>query len=167
MRKTRIYAGDRLLGKFTCDGRTYSWWQYQVLLAKRMALKCTIIAVIIVLVGWVFTAGVILARGTIEPHKVYAEVVVEVPVKEIPPVMKRIAQCESKGLHYWDGQVVLRANTNKTVDTGKYQINSIWNDTATKMGLDLTKEEDNEAFAMYLYETHGTEPWVYSKKCWR
>lgn len=167
MRKTNIFYGNQFVTSFNCDGKRYTKLQLYGFLAKEMTKKCIKIAAIFVCAGWVFTGGVFVAKASIAPQTLWAKEIVEVPVKEIPPVMKRIAKCESKGLHYWDGQVVVRANTNKTVDIGKYQINSIWNDTASKMGLDLTKESDNEAFAMYIYENFGTEPWKYSRHCWQ
>ncbi len=159
--KTKIFHDNKLIEKFVCDGKKVTAHPVKGFIS--FILKGSFVFMCIYTFGYVFT----LLGATNMPRIVHAEKIVEVPVKEIPPVMKRIAKCESKGLHYWDGQVVVRANTNKTVDIGKYQINSIWNDTASKMGLDLTKEKDNEAFAMYLYETHGTEPWVYSKSCWK
>jgi hypothetical protein len=86
-----------------------------------------------------------------------------------PAVMERIAECESGNSHYAkSGQIVTNGNTNGTVDIGKYQINLFyWGDKATELELDLTIEEDNEAFALYLYDLHGTEPWIWSKKCWQ
>jgi len=96
---------------------------------------------------------------------VFAEKLVE--VETIPPVMQRIAKCESGGIHKKNGQVVFNSNTNKTVDIGKYQINSIWNKKATELGLDLTVEKDNEKFAMWLYKNYGTSPWESSRRaCW-
>jgi hypothetical protein len=93
------------------------------------------------------------------------EVIKEVQVMHAP-VLDRIAKCESGGVHKRNGQVIFNANTNGSVDIGLYQINSIWNSTATKMGLDLTLESDNKKFAEYLYTTKGTEPWYSSKSCW-
>ena len=83
------------------------------------------------------------------------------------PVLDRIAVCESNNKHFdKNGQVLMRGNSNKTVDVGIFQINSVWFSKATELGLDLTKEADNREFAKYLYTTRGTEDWVYSKKCW-
>ena len=84
------------------------------------------------------------------------------------PVLERIAQCESGNNHFGpSGQVLMVGNTNKSVDVGKYQVNvALWGKKANELGLDLTLEKDNEAFAIYLYKTYGTEPWVWSKKCW-
>lgn len=85
----------------------------------------------------------------------------------IPPVMQRIAECESDNKHYGQsGQVLMIGNTNNSVDVGRYQINTLWFNTANELGYDLTNESDNEAFALYLYENYGTEPWIWSKKCW-
>lgn len=93
------------------------------------------------------------------------EVIVE---REITyPVLQRIAECESNNRHFGEsGQVLMVGNTNKSVDVGRYQINSLWFKKAHELGLDLTLEKDNEAFAIYLYKTYGTEPWIHSKKCW-
>ena len=97
--------------------------------------------------------------------EVIKEVIIERPVEY--PVLQRIAQCESGNKHFdTNGQVMLRGNTNKSVDVGKYQINSLWFKKATELGLDLTKEKDNEAFAIYLYTTRGTVDWIWSQKCW-
>lgn len=93
------------------------------------------------------------------------EVLVERPVTY--PVLDRIAKCESNNSHYdKNGQVMLRGNRNGSVDVGRFQLNSIWFSKATELGLDLTKEKDNEEFAIYLYKTYGTEPWIFSKSCW-
>jgi hypothetical protein len=105
---------------------------------------------------------------TVEPVKVYAdrEVVKEVRVKA--PVMDRIAFCESSGQHIEKktGQVVMRSNNNKTVDVGKYQLNSVWFKKASDLGLDITKEEDNEKMAYWIYENRGTSDWSASSQCW-
>lgn len=86
---------------------------------------------------------------------------------EIAPILKRIAECESGNTHYRkDGQVIFNPNSNGTVDVGKYQINTVWNTKATELGLDLTKEEDNEEMAEWIYANRGTEDWYSSKKCW-
>jgi hypothetical protein len=87
---------------------------------------------------------------------------------KIPPVMQRIAKCESGGRHFdVNGQILMRSNTNRSVDVGKYQINTVWFKKATEMGLDITKEVDNEKFAMWIYENRGTGDWYSSAKCWQ
>lgn len=105
--------------------------------------------------------------GRLNPATVItqAEVIKEIEIKA--PIMAKIAKCESPTGHWKNGQVSLGANKDGSVDIGKYQINNkYWGKEATEMGLNLMVEEDNEAFAMWLYKTHGTEPWVWSKPCW-
>ena len=37
---------------------------------------------------------------------------------------------------------------------------------AAKLKFNIYSEEGNQAYAMYLYEVQGTEPWIHSKSCW-
>lgn len=106
------------------------------------------------------------AGAFFHPQIAYADR--EVPVEVIhSPVLDRIASCESGNTHYdKNGQVIVRANTNKTVDIGRYQINSVWSAQAHKLGLDLTKDEDNKEMAEWIYLNVGTSPWSASQKCW-
>lgn len=83
--------------------------------------------------------------------------------------MDRIAKCESNDTHInpKTGQVYMLANSNKTVDVGKYMINTVWHKKAKELGLDITKEEDNEKMAYWIYENVGTSPWIYTANCWQ
>jgi len=166
--KTRIYAGTRYLGRFTCDGKRYTRFQLAKLQAVAMFKKSIIIAAVIVLGGWLFTAGVILARNTIEPERVWAKEVIEVPIREKAPVMERIKQCESGGKHInpKTGQVYMLANTNKTVDVGIFMLNTVWHKKAKELGYDITTLQGNEDMAYWIYENVGTSPWIYSMSCW-
>ncbi len=89
------------------------------------------------------------------------------------PVLDRIADCESgtgkagSATHFKNGQVVMNANTNGTIDIGKYQVNlTYWGKKATDLGLDLTKEVDNKKMAEFIYQNYGTGDWSASQKCW-
>lgn len=109
-------------------------------------------------------------KSSVKPVQVPYEVVTEV-VKEIEtkaPVLERIYKCESGGKHLGsNGQVILKANTNGSIDIGIAQINNtIWGKKASSLGLNLFIEEDNIKMAQYLYKNYGTEPWVWSKNCW-
>lgn len=95
------------------------------------------------------------------------------PIEMEAPVLQRIADCESgngkpgSGTHFKNGQVILRANTDSTVDIGKYQVNlTYWGKKASELGYDLTKEADNYAMAKWIYENKGTSDWSASQKCW-
>lgn len=86
----------------------------------------------------------------------------------IAPILQKIGKCESGNTHYdKNGQVLMRSNTNKSVDVGKYQINSVWFAKATELGLDITKEADNEKMAKWIYENKGTGDWSASQGCWK
>jgi hypothetical protein len=114
--------------------------------------------------------------GKTSKEIVYKQVEKEV-IKEVQieaPVLDRIAGCESqgnrnsKGTHFdKNGQVLMRSNTNRTVDLGKYQINTIWFAKATELGLDLTRENDNKKMAEWIYANRGTGDWSASAKCWK
>lgn len=120
---------------------------------------------IIVLVGIAYFGGAKFS-SKIEYKVNEVEKVIEVPRNA--PVLERIATCESNKSHFGkNGQVLVVGNTNKSVDVGYYQINmQIWGAKATELKLNLMVEEDNKKFGEYLYATLGTEPWVWSKKCW-
>ncbi len=167
--KTKIYHGRDLIGRFTCDGRVYTKLQLYWFLAKRMAKKCMIASLVIVIGGWLFTAGVIMARSTIQPERVWAKEVIEIPIRNKAPIMEQIKKCESGGKHFdpKTGQVYMIANTNKTVDVGSYMINTVWHKKAKELGFDITTEKGNEDMAYWIYENVGTSPWEYSSKCWR
>ena len=86
----------------------------------------------------------------------------------LPPILSRIAECESGNTHYGkSGQVLAIGNKNGSVDVGRYQINiSTWGAKATELGYDLWNEGDNEKMAVWIYENHGTEPWHLTRDCW-
>jgi hypothetical protein len=138
-------------------------WEVFVLKIKhffKVLLWWTI--VIAILVG-IFEAG-----GYLKPKKIYTkqEVIKEVEVKA--PILDRIIMCESKNSHFdSNGQVLMRSNTNRTVDLGVAQINTVWFKKATELGYDLTKEQDNRAMALWIYKNVGTDPWNSSKSCWK
>lgn len=160
---TKIYYGRDLIGRFTCDGKKYTRFQLLVLKIKRATIGSIIVLGVFCLIGWGFVAG-----ATYFPRVDVVEAQVIKEVKGKTPVMDRIAKCESGNSHIdpKTGQVYMVANTNKTVDVGKYMINSVWHKKAKELGFDITKEADNEKMAYWIYENMGTEAWVYSKHCW-
>ncbi|MBX4206448.1 hypothetical protein KW784_01545 [Candidatus Parcubacteria bacterium] len=82
------------------------------------------------------------------------------------PLLARIGACESHNRQYNSKGGVLRGEKN-SYDRGVMQINLLYHEeTADKMGLDLTKIDDNVAFARYLYEKYGAKPWMSSSPCW-
>lgn len=122
------------------------------------------------------------ASYLINSNVVYAtnEVVREVVKEREAPVLDRIADCESgvrltngtakpgSATHYdKHGQVLMRGNTNGSIDVGKYQINSVWFAQASALKLDVTDEADNKTMAEWIYENKGTGDWYASQSCWK
>lgn len=162
--KTKIYYGRDLIGRFTCDGKNYTRFQLWMYKAKRMTKRSIVVLGVLCLIGWGFVAGSFFAPAKM----VFANKEVIKEVKGKTPVMERIAKCESGNSHIdpKTGQVYMLANTNKTVDVGKYMINTVWHKKAKELGFDITKEVDNEKFAYWIYENFGTDAWKYSYHCW-
>lgn len=160
---TKIFYGNQFVEKFNCDGRKYSKFQLFLFKVKRVTKRTIIALAVFSAIGWGIVAG-----ATYFPRidVVEAQVIKEVSAKA--PIMDKIAQCESGNSHIdrKTGQVLLRGNTNKTVDIGKYQINSVWHKKATELGYDITKEADNEAMAYWIFSNRGTGDWYASQKCW-
>jgi len=82
------------------------------------------------------------------------------------PIMIQVARCESTFRHTLADGSVLRGVVDNA-DTGVMQINKRYHlETATALGLDLENIYDNMAYARYLYERQGVQPWNASRPCW-
>ena len=162
MKKIKVFYGNTRLRNIYPYATKFQVFKYKLARLIRTVFMFTVGVGATVLMFYILQAS----HGT---QVVVKEVFVNAEtVDELPPVMQRIAQCESGNRQFAkNGQVITNGNKNGSVDIGKFQINlSIWGAKATELGLDLTKEEDNTNFALYLYENLGTEPWVWSKHCW-
>jgi hypothetical protein len=88
------------------------------------------------------------------------------PEQRVPPILRKIARCESQNTHYNRQGNVLRGRVNPH-DVGKYQINTaVWGTVATQLGYDLYDEQGNEQMALYLLHHYGSVPWQQSANCW-
>ena len=82
------------------------------------------------------------------------------------PILIEIARCESTFTHYDKSGTLVRGKVNKA-DVGVMQINEKYHEeTAKKLGLDIHTVEGNVAYAKYLYDKYGAEPWSASSPCW-
>ncbi len=82
------------------------------------------------------------------------------------PIMIEIARCESTFRHRLADGNVLRGRVDND-DTGVMQINLRYHQaTAASLGLDLEDLYHNMAYARFLFETQGTQPWNASRPCW-
>lgn len=80
--------------------------------------------------------------------------------------MIQVARCESTFRHTLEDGSVLRGKVDPA-DTGVMQINKRYHsERAVELGLDLENIYDNMAYARYLYEKKGTQPWDASAPCW-
>jgi len=84
----------------------------------------------------------------------------------LPPVLQRIAQCESSGQQFTQDGKVVRGKRHPQ-DTGLFQINAVvWAKQAETLGYDIRTRHGNESMARYIFENHGSGPWQSSAKCW-
>ena len=82
------------------------------------------------------------------------------------PILVDIARCESTFQQYDDNGKVVRGKIDSD-DIGVMQINERYHgETAKKLGMDIYQIDGNIAYAKYLYEKKGTQPWSASAKCW-
>lgn len=83
------------------------------------------------------------------------------------PVMAEVAKCESRFRQHDSAGNVLRGEEN-SLDRGVMQINEFYHgEDSKKLGYDIMTIEGNTAYARYLYDKYGLQPWVSSSKCWR
>lgn len=159
--KTRMFYGNQFIGSFDLNKKPFIKRVSKII--KSVIWNSAKLCVVV----WLMV-GSAATYNHLKPIKVYAQQVVTVKDTTLSPVMQRIEKCESSASQTGrDGQTTIHVNSDGSYDTGIFQINSTWNKTATKMGLDLNKQADNEAFAEYLYENVGTQPWYSSAKCWQ
>jgi hypothetical protein len=167
MKKTKIFFGNQYVESFNCNGKKYTKMQILKIKVKRFFKKLLFWSVVILSLAltvqyfrWAYPTTI--------TEEVIKEVIINQEIKY--PILDKIALCESNNKHYDEnGQVLVRGNTGSraSVDIGRYQINAMYHGKkATEMGLNLFDERDNKTFAIYLFETQGTEPWSASKKCW-
>lgn len=82
------------------------------------------------------------------------------------PLLAEISRCESTFKHY-DKEGNLVQGIVNSDDIGVMQINTYYHsDTAEKLGYDLHTVDGNLAYAKYLYEKYGPQPWSASSPCW-
>lgn len=98
------------------------------------------------------------------------------PTIGLPPIMQRIAGCESTGdasgtpREFNSNGSILWGNDSqgKVIkrDCGEFQINTwVWGRNPQKQDV-CESQSANISFAMSLYSKYGTSPWNASKSCW-
>lgn len=115
----------------------------------------------------------VLVMGFLAPLSASAQVGlnvdVEAKVREYfadTPVMIEIARCESKFRQFTDAGNPLYGGYGRGM-VGVFQLyEDIHGDSARGKGMDITTLDGNIAYAKYLYEREGTQPWMSSFPCW-
>ena len=83
------------------------------------------------------------------------------------PVMQKIAYCESRNRHFDKNGLVLRGEKT-SLDRGVMQINEYYhNEDSARLGYNILTIEGNTAYARYLFEKYGVQPWSSSAPCWK
>ncbi len=111
--------------------------------------------------------GSAIGTAVFSTSSVSATVPEVITVEAKTPIMDRIAKCESDNSQTKNGQTLIHINSNGTYDQGRFQINSIHNAEASKLGFNLATEEGNTAYAKWLYANKGTGDWASSQGCWK
>lgn len=160
VKHTRVFYGNQYKGSFRVG---------QSRVSRFFSTLWTYLSFFLV-AGFIVLAGLVLIGTDYGQVKAEPEVrIIELIDETVPPVLSRIAECESNSRHFGkSGQVLAVGNKNGSVDVGRYQINvSSWGEKATELGYDLYDEKENELMALWIYENYGTEPWKWTKSCWR
>lgn len=88
------------------------------------------------------------------------------PVPQIPPILQKIAICESHNHQFNADGSVHMGKINK-LDTGKWQINQkYWLKKSRELGYDIFTLEGNTKMAVWIYKNYGVSPWTWSRSCW-
>jgi hypothetical protein len=81
------------------------------------------------------------------------------------PILASIAWCESRHRHMGANGSVIKNPTSTAI--GVMQImESIHDEDAKELGIDIKSLDGNLSYAKVLYEKQGTKPWNASKSCW-
>lgn len=82
------------------------------------------------------------------------------------PILIAVAQCESNFRQFNPDGTVVRGQVDSH-DVGVMQINeTYWLGKSKSLGDDIYSVAGNVAYAKYLYNKEGTDPWNSSAKCW-
>ncbi len=83
------------------------------------------------------------------------------------PILVEIARCESQFRQFDENGNILKGKVNKG-DLGVMQINKYYHaEKAESLGYNLKTVDGNMAYAKYLYDHEGVQPWMSSSPCWK
>ena len=164
--KTKIWYGNQYVDKFNATGSKrdchgITKWQILCWKTAKWYKRTLLVGALVSVIGWAYVFGTMTTMAQADSKVIYVQ------STSTPDIMSKVARCESSGSQLdKNGQVQIHVNSNGTYDIGRFMINSIWEKQATKLGYDLTKDADNEAFAMWLYKNNGLQNWSATYSCW-
>jgi hypothetical protein len=136
-----------------------------VILTVLLATSVTTLAPADTAYGTIAVAEAATQEGQVTREVLDTERIVRSYFRDIP-VMAEIARCESTFRHTLPDGTVLTGRVDSD-DTGVMQINRRYHgEKAAELKLDLNDIYHNMAYARYLYETQGVQPWSASAPCW-
>lgn len=121
-------------------------------------------AVLLIIAALSFTSTVTAETQNINPHN---SADVEARVREYfadIPSMVAIARCESGFRQFGSDGMVLFDPSYRMI--GVFQVSSLHLPHSVEMGNDIMTLEGNLAYARYLYNANGIDPWMSSFGCW-
>lgn len=130
------------------------------MLIKKLALH----AVLLVIFAVLFTPSAGAQTPSVDPTN---SADVEARVREYfadIPSMIPIARCESGFRQFGSDGMVLFDPSYRMI--GVFQISSLHLPHSVEMGKDIMTLEGNLAYARYLYDANGIDPWMSSFGCW-
>ncbi len=136
-----------------------------MILTVLLATSVTTLAPADTAYGTIAVAEAATQEGQVTREVLDTERIVRSYFRDIP-VMAEIARCESTFRHTLPDGTVLTGRVDSD-DTGVMQINRRYHgEKAAALKLDLNDIYHNMAYARYLYETQGVQPWSASAPCW-
>ena len=136
-----------------------------MILTVLLATSVTTLAPADTAYGTIAVAEAATQEGQVTREVLDTERIVRSYFRDIP-VMAEIARCESTFRHTLPDGTVLTGRVDSD-DTGVMQINRRYHgERAAALKLDLNDIYHNMAYARYLYETQGVQPWSASAPCW-
>ncbi len=128
-------------------------------MATLVSIRSFIIAAITVAV--LLPAAIAFGQSTSQNQNVEAQV--RQYFTDVPSMIE-IARCESGFRQYGPDGLVLFDPSYTMI--GVFQISAAHLPEAYTLGKDVMTPEGNLAYARYLYETNGIDPWMSSFSCW-
>lgn len=128
--KTRIYVGDRLEGRFTCDGRKMTRFQAFKFKVVQYVKRTMYVMTAMSVIGWSIYAGSAYIPRTVWADRlVINDVSTDMFMSRIEKlkmeVVNEIKKCESAGHKEADGLIVNDTNNKASIGVMQFQVSTV------------------------------------------